>query len=122
MGSGRLQGGMMKRAIPFGVLAVLVVGPAMAKDTQFWNLTASTVNSLELAPAGTSAFGPNQTKNDPDGTVDHDERLKIKGVATGAYDARLKLADGRQCTVKGLRIEAGKVFEIEEKALVGCSK
>jgi hypothetical protein len=79
------------------------------------------VKSLELAPAGTPAFGPNQTTNDPDGTVDHDERLRIKGLATGAYDARLKLADGRQCTVKGLRIEAGKVFSVEEKELIGCS-
>jgi hypothetical protein len=113
---------MMKRAIPLGVLAILIAGPAMAKDTQFWNLTSSTVKSLVLAPAGTSAFGPNQTANDPDGAVDHDERLKIKGVATGAYDARLKLADGRECTVKGLRIEASKVFTIEEKELVGCAR
>jgi hypothetical protein len=112
---------MMKRAIPFGVLAIGLAGPAMAKDTQFWNLTSSTVKSLELAPTGSSTFGANQTTNDPDGTVDHDERLKIKGVATGAYDARLKLVDGRQCTVKGLRIEAGKVFAIEEKELVDCS-
>ena len=111
----------MKRAIPFGVLAILFLGPAMAKDTQFWNLTSSTVKSLELAPTGSSTFGANQTTNDPDGAVDHDERLKVKDVATGAYDARLKLADGRQCTVKGLRIEAGKVFSIEEKELVGCS-
>jgi hypothetical protein len=94
----------------------------MAKDTQFWNLTSSTVKSLELAPAGTSAFGPNQTKNDPDGTVDHDERVKVKGVATGAYDARLKLADGRQCTLKGVHVEAGKVFAIEEKDLTGCAR
>src|ERR1700689_4591254 len=113
---------MMKRAFPFGVLAIGLAGPAMAKDTQFWNLTASTVKSLELAPTGSSPFGPKQTPNDPDGTVDHDERLKIKGVATGAYDARLKLADGRQCTVKGVRIEAGKVFTIEEKELAGCSR
>jgi hypothetical protein len=113
---------MMKRAIPLGALAILLAAPAIAKDTQFWNLTASTVKSLELAPAGTSAFGPNQTKNDPDGAVDHDERLKIKGVATGAFDARLQLADGRQCTVKGVRIEAGKVFAIEEKDLTACSR
>jgi hypothetical protein len=112
----------MKRTIACGVLAIGLAGPAMAKDTQFWNLTSSTVKSLELAPAGTPTFGPNQTMNDPDGAVDHDERLKIKGVATGAYDARLKLADGRQCTVKGLHVEAGKVFAIEEKELVGCSK
>src|SRR6202046_4707496 len=113
---------MMKRAIPLGVLAILIAEPAMAKDTQFWNLTSSTVKSLVPAPAATSAFGPNQTANDPDGAVDHDERLKIKGVATGAYDARLKLADGRECTVKGLRIEASKVFTIGEKEHAGCLK
>ena len=112
----------MKPAIPLGLLAILLAGPAVAKDTRFWNLTSSTVESLELAPAGTSAFGPDQTKNDPDGTVEHDERVKVTGVAPGAYDARLKLADGRECTVKGVRVEAGKVFTIEEKELVGCSK
>ena len=112
----------MKRAIPLGALAILLAGPAMAKDTRFWNLTSSTVKSLELAPAGASAFGPNQTTNDPDGAVDHDERLKITGVATGVYDARLKLTDGRQCVAKGVRIEAGKVFAIEEKDLTGCSR
>jgi hypothetical protein len=112
----------MKGTILLSALAILLAAPAMAKDTQFWNLTSSTVKSLELAPAGASAFGPNQTTNDPDGAVDHDERLKIKGVATGAYDARLKLADGRQCTVKGVRIETGKVFAIEEKDLTGCSR
>jgi hypothetical protein len=50
-GPGPPQGGMMKRAILVGVLAIFVAGPAIAKDTQFWNLTASTVKSLELAPA-----------------------------------------------------------------------
>ena len=112
----------MKRAIPLGALAILLAGPAMAKDTRFWNLTSSTVKSLELAPAGASAFGPNQTANDPDGAVDHDERLKVTGAKTGAYDARLKLADGRLCVAKGVQIEAGKVFTIEEKELAGCSR
>jgi hypothetical protein len=46
----------------------------------------------------------------------------VTGVKTGAYDARLKLADGRECMAKGVRIEAGKVFTIEEKNLVGCTK
>ena len=68
----------------------------MAKDTQFWNLISSSVKSLELAPSGTTAFGPNQCLNDPDGAVDHDERVKVTGVATGLYDARLGLpTDGR---------------------------
>jgi hypothetical protein len=113
---------MMKGAILLGVAAILLAQPAMAKDTRFWNLTASTVQSLELAPAGTSAFGPNQTTNDPDGAVDHDERLKVTGVKSGAYDARLKLADGRICMAKGVPIEAGKVFAIEDKELVGCAR
>src|ERR1700678_342729 len=108
MGQNGLREGMIKRAIPFGVAAILLAQPAAAKDTRFWNLTASTVKSLELAPAGTPTFGPNQTANDPDGDVDHDERLKVTGVKTGAYDARLKLADGRQCVAKGIEIEAGK--------------
>jgi hypothetical protein len=119
---GRPKGGRMKRAILHGVAAILLAGPAAAKDTRFWNLTSSTVKSLELAPAGASAFGPNQTTNDPDGAVDHDERLKVTGVKTGAYDARLKLADGRVCMAKGVQIEAGKVFSIEDNELVGCSR
>jgi hypothetical protein len=113
---------MMKGAILLGVAAILLAKPAMAKDTRFWNLTASTVKSLELAPAGTSAFGPNQTRNDPDGAVDHDERLKVTGVKSGAYDARLKLADGRVCMAEGVQIEAGKVFAIEDKELIGCAR
>ena len=111
---------MMKRAIPLGVAAMLLAQPATAKDTRFWNLTSSTVTLLELAPAGSSAFGPNQCANDPDAGVDHDERLKVTGVPTGVYDARLKLADGRSCVAKGVSIEAGKVFTIEEKDLVDC--
>ena len=112
----------MKRALPLGVAAVLLASPAIAKDTRFWNLTSSTVKSLELAPADTSAFGPNQTANDPDGAVDHDERLKVTGVTSGAYDARLKLADGRVCLAKGVKIEAGKPFTIEDKDLTGCAR
>ena len=112
----------MKRAIPLGLAAILLAGPALAKDTRFWNLTSSTVELLELAPAGTSAFGPDQTKNDPDGTVEHDERTKVTGVTPGVYDARLKLADGRACMAKGLHVETGKVFSIEEKELVGCTR
>ncbi len=111
----------MNRAILLGVASLLLAQPVAAKDTRFWNLTSSAVKSLELAPAGTSAFGPNQTANDPDGDVDHDERLKVTGVKSGAYDARVKLADGRICMAKGVQIEAGKVFAIEDKELVGCS-
>jgi hypothetical protein len=111
----------MKRFVALAFAAGALVQPATAKDTRFWNLTSATVKSLQLAPAGTSAFGPNQCANDPDGAVDHDERVKVTGVTTGAYDARLILADGRVCMAKGVRIETGKAFSIEDKDLVGCS-
>jgi hypothetical protein len=112
----------MKRTISLVFALSVLAQPAMAKDTQFWNLTSSTVRSLELARAGTTAFGPNQCVNDPDGAVDHDERLKVTGVTTGAYDARLTLADGRKCMAKGVKVETGKPFTVEETDLVGCTK
>ena len=112
----------MDRTIVLAAAAILLSHPAMAKDTRFWNLTSQTVMSLELAPAGTKRFGPNQCKNDPDGSVDHDERLKVTGVSTGSYDARLVLHDGRVCAAKHILIEAGKPFAIEDKDLIDCSK
>lgn|SRR5271166_3591680 len=112
----------MSRINLLALAATLLVSPAMAKDTRFWNLTTSTVKSLELAPSGTTAFGPNQCANDPDGAVEHDERVKVTGVTTGSYDARLALADGRKCLAKNVRIEIGKPFAIEDKDLIGCTK
>ena len=93
-----------------------------AKTTRLWNLTANTITKLQLAPAGTQTFGPDQAKNDKDGSVDHDERLKITGVTTGTYDARLTDAKGRNCVVKDIAVKEGDVFSIEEKQLMGCSK
>jgi hypothetical protein len=95
---------------------------AATKPTQFWNLASATVTKLEISKAGANSFGPNQTGNDPDGAVDHDERLKITGVTTGAYDVRLTLKDGRTCFARNVQIREGKVFSIEEKDLVDCAK
>jgi hypothetical protein len=95
---------------------------AAAKPTQFWNLATTTVTKLEISKAGANAFGPNQTANDPDGAVDPDERLKIIGVTTGAYDVRLTLKDGRTCFARNVQIRQGKVFSIEDKDLVDCAK
>jgi hypothetical protein len=112
----------MSRTILFALAgAFFASGAALAKDTRFWNLTSSTVKSLELAPSGTTAFGQNQCLNDPDGAVDHDERLKVTGIVKGTYDARLTLADGRKCLAKNVRIEEGKPFAIEEKDLSDCT-
>jgi len=95
---------------------------AASKPPQFWNLTTSTVTALEISKAGANAFGPNQTANDPDGAVDHDERLKITGVESGLYDIRLTLKDGRICFARNVKIVEGKPFSIEDKSLVDCAK
>jgi hypothetical protein len=73
-----------------------------------------------LAPTGTTNFGPNQCKNDKDGTVDPDERLRISGIAPGTYDAKLKDVSGRSCLVRNIKVEAGEIFSIEEKELIDC--
>ena len=105
------------------MLLLLAAGTAeAAKGTRFWNLTANTITKLELAPAGTQSFGADQAKNDKDGAVDHDERLKITGVTSGAYDIRLADAKGRSCVIKNVAVKEGDVFSIEEKQLADCGK
>ncbi len=104
--------------------AFIAISPtgALAKDIQFWNLTANTITSLQLSPAGKNDWGRDQTDNDQDHSVDHDERLKIIGAASGAYDVKFVDKSGRTCIVQNIQIKAGSVFSIEEKNLRGCTK
>lgn len=111
---------MAKALIAF-ILALIPTG-AFAKDTQFWNLTANTITSLQLSPAGKSEWGPNQADNDRDHTVDHDERLKITDTATGMYDVKFVDKSGRSCVVSNVQVKSGAIFSIDEKNLTGCSK
>jgi len=112
--------GAMRLALAGAMLLAATGLAEAAKGTRFWNLTDNTITKLELAPAGTENFGPDQAKNDKDGAVDHDERLKITGVTSGAYDIRFTDAKGRVCHVKNVAIREGDVFSIEEKQLAGC--
>jgi hypothetical protein len=95
---------------------------AQSKGTRFWNLTQYTVTSFQMSPAGQDAWGPDQCKNDRDGTVDHDERLRITGVTPGRYDAKLADKTGRLCVVRNIEVKDGGVFAIEEKQLTDCEK
>lgn len=110
--------------MPLAALLILAAGTTAcaAKTTRFWNLTDNTITKFQLAPTGTDKFGPDQAKNDKDGTVEHDERLKIVDVASGTYDAKFSDAKGRMCTVKNLAVKEGDVFSIEEKQLGDCKK
>jgi len=105
-----------------GFIPALLPLDASAKDTRFWNLTANTITSLQLSPAGRNEWGRNQADNDRDGTVDHDERLKITETPPGVYDVRPVDKTGRSCVIPNIQVTAGAVFTIEEKDLKGCAR
>jgi hypothetical protein len=114
---------MNRFAYAAAALAVVSSSAAGADPPpRFWNLTAHTISEFYLAPAGTTNWGENQCKNDKDGTVDADERLRITGIDPGIYDARLKDVAGRTCFVRNIKVEAGKIFSIEEKDLTSCDR
>jgi hypothetical protein len=116
------------RAILLAVAVMLpLCEPSLAADgkgkgIRFWNLTSSTVTNLQLSPAGQNAWGANQCANDPDGTVDHDERLRITGVSPGRYDVKLADKAGRSCIVRNVEIKQNGIFSIEDKDLTDCGK
>jgi hypothetical protein len=95
---------------------------AAERPTRFWNLTRHTIAEFYLAPAGTTNWGANQCKNDRDGTVDPDERLRISDTPPGRYDAKLVDVSKRTCIVRNLKLEAGDIFSIEEKELTSCTR
>ncbi len=114
--------------IVFAVLAALLAAPTAAmaqakgKGIRLWNLTSATVTGFVLSPAGRNEWGPNQTLNDKDKEVDHDERLRITGVEPGRYDAKVSYAGKRDCLVRDIEIKPDAVFSIEDKDLKECSK
>ena len=88
--------------------------------TRFWNLTPFILSEFNLAPAGTTYWGPDQCKNDRDGTVSPNERLRITDTTPGMYDARLKDTTGRVCFARNLKVETNEILSIEERDLVNC--
>ena len=110
-------------------LAVLLLAGAgelaaqsKGKGIRLWNLTTATISSFELSPAGRDSWGPNQTLNDKDKEVDHDERLRITGVEPGRYDAKVGYRGAKHCFVRGIEIKADAVFSIADKDLKDCNK
>ena len=95
---------------------------AQGKGIRFWNLTSATISGFQLSPAGKNEWGPNQTLNDKDKEVDHDERLRITSVEPGRYDAKVGYRDSKQCFVRDIEIKADAVFSIADKDLKDCNK
>lgn len=119
--------GRLRRTITILIptlIALLIAWPqahaADAKPTRFWNLTGETIVKFQLSPAGKNNFGADQCENDKDHAVDDDERLLVKGIAPGPYDARMTFKSGRVCTAKAIPVEDGKVFSIDVKQLTDC--
>ncbi len=105
------------------ICLLLLAGPAWSAETlRFWNLTGETISSLQLAPVGSAAYGPNQCANDKDGTVDNDERLRLTGITPGRYDVRVGLKSGRMCAVPGVEVRGGGkyAFSLEPTDLKDC--
>jgi hypothetical protein len=115
---------MSRTPIAICILALAIPSQLLAqgKGIRLWNLTTSTITGFQLSPAGQNAWGPNQTLNDKDKEVDHDERLRITGVEPGRYDAKVGYTGARQCVVRDIEIKADAVFSIADKDLKDCSK
>ncbi len=99
------------------------VRPSAAQERlAFWNLTSSTITNLVMAPAGTAEFGANQCANDRDGSVDHDERLRLTDVVPGRYDVRLTTKPGRICTIRNVELKGGGkyAFSLSDNDLTDC--
>ena len=113
---------------PTAVLLIAIALPgalfaqAKGKGIRLWNLTSATISGFELSPAGKNEWGPNQTLNDKDKEVDHDERLRITGVEPGHYDAKVSYPDSKQCVVRDIEIKADAVFSISDRDLKDCNK
>jgi hypothetical protein len=113
---------MLVLGLTFTALATALAAAQDRKGIRFWNLTLYTVTQMQMSPAGQNAWGPDQCKNDRDGTVDHDERLRITGITPGRYDVKLTDKIGRVCVVRDIEVKDGAVFAIEEKQMTECSK
>ena len=114
---------MGKFVLGLGILVLIACAAVAAegKGIRFWNLTSNTIVELRMAPAGSDAWGSNQCANDPDGAVDHDERLRIIGTRPGRYDLKVAFKDGRTCTVRNIEVKDAGIFSIEDKNLTDCA-
>ena len=115
----------MRGLLPVAIALAIIGSVAAAQDRRgirFWNLTMYTITDLRMSPAGKDIWGPNQCENDRDGTVDHDERLRITGIEPGRYDVKLADKIGRVCVVRNVEVKDGAVFAIEEKQLTDCRR
>jgi hypothetical protein len=115
---------MRSHTIPLAILWSLSSLNAFAADRFYgFNETTSTVfTGVFLAPAGTSAWGPNEALNDKDKIWDAGERLSIRGVSRGKFDLKVVDRSGRVCVKHGLDLTKDLTFDIRDHDLLDCGK
>ena len=91
---------------------------AIAADSLlFLNRVGETLVKLQLAPAGSSKWGPDQCQFEEDKSVENNEKIPLKGIMPGRYDIRFTDLRGRTCTVKNQDVKDGALVVIREKEL-----
>lgn len=106
----------------FAIAGMAITAGAWAADrfAVFNSTQGTTFAGVYLAPAGTTAWGPNQALNERDHTLEPSERLKLTGVAHGRYDVRLVDTKGHTCLKPGVDLTHETSFEIKEADLASC--
>lgn len=108
-----------------GAMLAAAWGVAQAAGPlQFWNTSSHEFKGVYLAAPGTTQWGPNETANDPDGSVAADERLKMPDAKPGHYDVRVVDKNGRTCVVKNVEVRAAGryAFSIGDEDLKNCGR
>lgn len=90
---------------------------AAERGSLFLNRVGETLVKLQFAPAGTAKWGPDQCQYEDDKSVEHNEKVPLKGVTSGRYDVRFTDLKGRTCTVKNLDVKDGALVVIRENEL-----
>ena len=108
-----------------GVLLMTVTScvSARAREARFvaFNSTTSTdFSALDLAPAGTDNWGPNQVLNEKDKSWEASERIRLSGITHGRYDARLVDEKGRKCRLSDVDLTKDTSFEVRDADLASC--
>ena len=89
----------------------------------FLNRVGETIVHLQLAPAGTTKWGPDQCQYEDDKSIEHNEKIPLTGVMPGRYDIRFMDLKGRACTVRNIDVKDGALVVLRENELPAeCTK
>jgi len=107
-------------------IGLLLAGSAAVAEGNallFLNRVGETIVHLQLAPAGTTKWGPDQCQYEDDKSIEHNEKIPLTGVMPGRYDIRFTDLKGRACTVRNIDVKDGALVVLRENELPAeCAK